>query len=492
MAGIGFELKGLFKNKGCFSNIKGYFLSTMVTTGPTLFCITMIISMQWLLKYFGESLKNIDIFIAVVVYAFAFSLIITGGITIFASRYVSDCIYQKKNERIIPSLLGFITITLIIIFICGNLFFLKSNLNTVVKITSYIIFAELSVIWIETVYIYVIKDYIVVSEIFFMGVILIFAVLVVLIKIFLVIPMVAMLFSMALGFMLMLVMFFIKLFHTFEVKRLLPSDCFEFLKSIDLYPELILVGLFYFLGMYGHNLIFWLSAKKVVVENTFYTAPFYDVPVFYALLTIIPVTVLFIIKVETSFYEKYKEYYAMVQGGGSFKDIKRARIEMINTLSIELRYLIEIQLFITFLSIVIGKRFLPQLGLSMMSTDIFCIVALGCFGYIVMYVLMVILLYFDDRTSAMTIAFIFFISNIFFAGITLSLGSAFYGYGFFLSSLISMALAFLRLQKCIDNLDYRTFGAQPIFKKIRVGVFSKIYDLIKEMEDNKFEKLQKP
>lgn len=488
MAGVGFELRKLFKNKGYFSNIKGYFISTILITGNALLCIAMVISVKSLLKYFGESFNNIDIFIAVIVYAFAFSLILTSGFAFFASRYVADCIYEKSFEKIIPSLLGFITLTLIIIFICGNLFFLKSNLNSLVKITSYIIFAELSVIWIETVYISVLKDYIAIVAIFFIGVIAIFAGMFSLIKLFLVPPMMAILFSMDLGFMLIMVLFFIKLFYTFEFKKLSISECFKFLKSMDLYPELLFIGLFYFIGMYSHNFVFWLSVKGNVVENTFYIAPFYDVPVFYALLTIIPLTVLFTIKTETSFYEKYKKYYTTAQEEGSFKDIKEAKKEMISTLSMELRYLVQIQLFITWGAIVIGKTIFYNSGLSILSRDIFSIVALGSAAYIIMYVLIIFLLYFDDRLSVMLVTFVFLLSNIIFTKISLILGESFYGYGFFFSALISMVIAFLRLQKFLENIDYHTFAAQSIFKKIKIGPFSKIYNLIIRLEGNKLEK----
>jgi uncharacterized membrane protein len=301
--------------------------------------------------------------------------------------------------------------------------------------------------------------------------------------------MMSILFSMDIGFMLIMVLFFIKLFCTFEFKKPSISECFKFLKSMDLYPELLFIGLFYFIGMYSHNFIFWLSVKGTVVENTFYIAPFYDVPVFYALLTIIPVTVLFTIKVETSFYEKYKEYYAIVQGEGSFKEIKEAKIEMVSTLSMELKYLVQIQLFITWIAIVIGKIILFKSGLSILSRDIFSIVALGSSAYIIMYILIIFLLYFDDRRSVMLVAFIFLLSNIIFTKISLILGESFYGYGFFFSALISMVIAFLRLQKFLENLEYHTFAEQSIFKKIKIGTFTKIYNLIVRMEEKKVEKL---
>lgn len=158
MAGIGFELRRMWGKKNYISNIKAYFVSALVTTGPTIICILMITSMQVLLGYLGESFMNKELFIATIIYDFAFSLIITGGFTLFASRYVSDCIYEKEYNKIIPSFFGMVLIILTIAFLVGNIFFAKSDIQPSIKLISYTIFSELSIIWIQMVYLSTVKD----------------------------------------------------------------------------------------------------------------------------------------------------------------------------------------------------------------------------------------------------------------------------------------------------------------------------------------------
>ena len=52
MAGIGFELKKLFEKEGIFNGLKASVYSTIVTIGPTLISIALIISFNMLLKFF--------------------------------------------------------------------------------------------------------------------------------------------------------------------------------------------------------------------------------------------------------------------------------------------------------------------------------------------------------------------------------------------------------------------------------------------------------
>ncbi len=57
MAGIGFELKKLFKEHSLFYDIRAYFISSLVSIGPTCLCIVLITTMQYFMKVMGESYK---------------------------------------------------------------------------------------------------------------------------------------------------------------------------------------------------------------------------------------------------------------------------------------------------------------------------------------------------------------------------------------------------------------------------------------------------
>ncbi|MDP4143618.1 MAG: exopolysaccharide Pel transporter PelG [Bacillota bacterium] len=478
MSGIGFQLKGLFKEKGYFYSIRGYFISTMVTVGPTVLCIFLITAMQFLLKSTGESYKNIELFLVVIVYCFAFSLIITGGIIMLAARYVADCIYEKQLNKILPSMFGLVIIVLMLGFFSINIFFIKSSINIGTKILAYLIFSEISIIWIESIYLTAIKDYIAVVVSFLIGIIAIFIMFEVFNILLIMTPLSSALFSIMFGFLIIAVLFTIKLYELFGGVDLSLKSCLEVLKVMDKYGELIIIGMCYYLGMYVHNFVFWISDQGTIVANTFRVAPFYDVPMFYAFLTIIPITVIFTVKLETSIYPKYKHYYALAQGKGSIKDLKRAKEDLIGVLSTELKYMMEIQLFITFAFIIFGMRILPSIGFTLLSTNIFAILTLGSFAYVSVFLVLIVLLYFDHRKGAMNISILFFTTNLIFTIITIYLGSGFYGYGFFASALFSVIISFIKLDSFLRDIDYYTFAAQPIIAKKINGVFTKLYNLL--------------
>ncbi len=56
MAGIGFELKKLFKERSLFYDIKAYFISSLVSIGPVFLCILLITVMQYSMKAMGGKL----------------------------------------------------------------------------------------------------------------------------------------------------------------------------------------------------------------------------------------------------------------------------------------------------------------------------------------------------------------------------------------------------------------------------------------------------
>ncbi len=213
----------------------------------------------------------------------------------------------------------------------------------------------------------------------------------------------------------------------------------------------------------------------MTVENTFRIAPFYDVPLFYAFLSLMPIMVLFQVKTETSFYPKYKKYYTLCQKKGSIVDINLARYEMISTLNNELNYLIEIQFIIGLVFMVFGKKFLPHIGLAGLSVDIFFILVLGSMSFSIMYIIIVILLYFDSRVNAMKTSIVFCILNFLLTIITLFLGEKFYGFGFFIAAIISLVYSYRKLNSFLKEIDYYTFASQPIFKRKIDGFFIRLY-----------------
>lgn len=484
MAGIGFELKKIIDKDNIFAQARVYFMSSLITVGPMIICITLFLVMQRLLKNLGASYANIQIFNAVIIYSFLISYISSNGISMLMSRYISDCIYAKKSGCIFESFLGVSIICSIISTIIMSLLLINSPLNLVIKSICFMITIILSLIWLEIIYLSAIKEYLHIVSFFLIGISIVILGTILGIE-FLNIPPIysALLFSLA-GYIFIAISFMVLLYKVFGIKDLGLSNCLKFVCSIDKYYELLLIGLFLSLGAYFPNILIWLTPNATLVEETFRIASFYDVPSFYAFLSVIPSVVIFTVKIETAIYPKYKDFYNFVRESGSINEIRRAKKILIDTIILHMTHMIKVQFIASFACIVFGFKMLPNIGFASDSLEIFGILTLGAISYISMSFLILMLLYFDARKDALQVSLVFFITIVLFSIITVIIGQEYYGYGFFISSIISVVFAFNRINNFFKIIEYRTFASQPVFQIDKKGVFSRIYNFFNK-ENNK-------
>lgn len=471
MAGIGFELKKLFGGKGYIRNIRAYLYTALITVGPTILCMTMVTLLQLFLMVTGVGLKERELFLAAVTYSFIFSLIITSGFSMIVTRYISDKIFDKSYDDILPSLYGVITICISLGGILGIAFYYISPLSIYFRFVAYTLYMELIIVWLISVYLSALRDYMRIVKSFLYGIIVTLACAYVFLKFLSIESAFGCILAMDIG------VFLIVLLLLLEIKKYFVSNrkgYFRFLIYLDKYPALFLTGLFYTTGLYVHNFVFWNSSFSVTAGDTYVFCPYYDVPSFYAMLTIITAMVIFVATVETSFYEKYKDYYSAVLGAGTLEDITRSKEEMRKVLVHEITYTMELQLFFSIIFMVIGMRLLPRIGLIGAAVDIFNILVLGSYSCVIMFIIMLVLLYFDDRRGAVFVSAMFLVTNTLFTIGTLYLGENFYGFGFFAAAFITLIAAIIRLWIFLRNIDYYTFCSQPVVFKEKERFFQRL------------------
>lgn len=478
MAGVGFELKKMFKNETKGTNIRGYLVSSLVTAGPTVICISLILFMKYFLQLQGEIYTNIELFISTMVYCYTFSLIVTGGVSFLVVRYISDCFYNGKISRILPSFFGVLIITIGIVNLAVIPFLYKAPLPLNIKIITYIIFVELCIIWTFSSYITGIKDYMGILLGFLLSAFVIFIGMISFRGVGILSPVMKAFIWISIGFLFTIIFFLYKMIKYYGAKEFDVKYVFHFITIIDEKKRLIFIGVFYYLGIFIHNIIFWFSQEGNIIAGTYRMAAFYDVPIFYAMLSVIPATVMFVVKMETSFYDKYRRFFALIKNDGSIAEISNSKKEMIATLYNELRYIMMAQIIITFISMFLGVVFLPRIGASLLTVDIFMIVTLAAYCQSILFIIMVILLYFDEIKGATMISVLFFVLVTVLTFITLLMGTDYYGYGFFAATVITLLFAFKRLNYYINRIDYYIFSKQPVYKKDKNGIFTKIYNRI--------------
>jgi polysaccharide biosynthesis protein PelG len=458
VAGVGFELKKLFHEQGLLGNVKAYAYSSLTTIGPMALCMLMIIGMQQFMEHSGAPYLERELFLATVVYCFIFSVLLTGGLSMVLTRFIADMMFLKKYEHLMSSFYGSLAICLPVGALTSWLFLRNLPVGFGYKAATYLFFAELIVVWLCTVHLSALKDYKRIVRSFFIGVGLSVLGSWLLLQYTSFNGATGVLTMMDIGFLVIIIL----TMRHFE-QKFPPKDSriyLDFLAYFRKYPSLFFIGTFFYSGVYVHSFIYWLGPMNARVAENYVISPFYDLPVFYAYLTVVPSLVTFVVSVETSFYEKFRDYYSKILKDGTILDIARAKREMQRTLMQEISFLMEVQLLFTIVSIALGIKLLPALGFTAGQMDAFKLLTLGYFLFIIAFIVMLLMLYYDDRRGVLVISGLLVGMNAGFSYWSMHQGS--HGLGMFLAALVTLAIALARLLFFVRNIDYYTFCTQPI------------------------------
>ena len=461
MAGIGFELRKLFHKEGLLNNLRAYAYSSMTTVGPMILCMSLIIILQRLMSRYNGSYMDWELYIATVSYCFIFSIVMTSGISLVITRYVSDCLYTKDYRKLMSSYYGVLSLVLPIASLAAFLFLSRVQADLSYKISAYFFFIFLVIIWLQGVYLSALKDYVRIARSFIIGAVAAVLVAWLGMEFFSISTLLSAFIGLDVGF------FIICTLTGFHFQQKFPKadtkHYFEFLTYFKKYPSLFFSGCLIYSGIYLHNFVYWFSGHGYHIAEAYRVYMPYDVPVFYAFLTVLPTLVTFVVSVETSFFEKFRHYYLNILTGGTVQDIQNAKRRMQNTLVREISFLMEIQLVFTVLAIGAGILLLPRVGFTMQQLDLFIILSLAYYLFIMLFSLVHILMYFDDQKGVFMIGALFFLLNIGCTIVTMNLD--YDGLGMFIAAFIALAAVIIRLLYVLRNIDYYTFCAQPIHTK---------------------------
>ncbi len=455
MAGIGFQLKKLFYKRGIGATLKAYFYSTFVSIGPVIVSVLAITFLQYILRILEVDRTEMELLQATIMYSFMFAVITSSGFCMYISRYLSDVLFSEKKEDILPALITSITLALMICGAFGIIFYLRSPLPTDYKVLSYLLYIGIVVEMLLAVFVSAINDYKEVSLAFVVGFLV--AILVGYVvnefEILEITNTVILSFDICIFIVSVMLVRSINKFFNKKSKTHL-----SFFKAFHKIFPLWIINTFYTSGLYTHFFAYWFFAEIAqTVRGTYLYAPHYDIPASFAFLTIMPTLVLFVVKLETGFYLKYRSYFHMINNGACYEDIKVAKIEMRKVLNKEIIYIMEIQLFFSILAMVLGLKFLPYLGFTASMIDMYSILITGYYCAVITFVIMTILLYFNDVKSAIIISASLTLFGFVFSYVSIQFGEAYYGVGFFVGSLLALVIALIRLKVYMVNIEFHVF-----------------------------------
>ncbi|HEX5360930.1 MAG TPA: exopolysaccharide Pel transporter PelG [Fluviicoccus sp.] len=456
MAGIGYELRKLMARDSLLGMVRAYAYAGIISSGPWVLSILGILLIGLLGMSVGGSGGYMVQFQVSITYIIAASLIFTGFAQLAFTRFTADRLFEK-NERVIRANLNGL---LLGVTISGGLlsaavlwrYFPEQSLRY--KLLMMSTFVLICHIWIATLFLSGIKQYKAILLTFAVGYGISVALAILWRAHFLE--------GMLAGFLAG--QFFLLMGMLLLIHRNYPAGAlvsFEFMRRDRLYPDLILIGFLYNLGVWLDKLIFWFYADtSISIIGPLRASPIYDIPVFLAYLSIIPGMAVLLVKMETDFVDYYEAFYDAVRSGGSLEQIENLRNDMVHTIRQGIYQIINIQAVTALAVFISGATLLPWLGISPLYLPLLFVNLIAVSLQVVFLGILGVLFYLDKRRIVLALTAWLVLLNGTLTVLTLHLGPTFYGYGFAAALALAIMPGFWMLDRKLATLEYETFMLQ--------------------------------
>lgn len=453
MAGIGFTLKRLASKDNLIGIARAYGHATMASSGPWLFAV---LALGGITLFYSEYFAANELirFRIVVVYNFGFSLMLSAPIYMVITRYLADSIHNKNVTHTPTVMLNSIAKLYAILLPFGIIYYgFYTNHELSMRLSAIANLFLVSPVWLLGVYCTSLKDYKFVTRAFGIGMLLSF--------------LFGQLLKADFGDVGMLNGFNIGLaFIVFALAaKILAEYPYQMVERTHIgvyfrrYYELALAGFFYNAAIWVDKWLMWMYApESIEADNTrMFYYPDYDSGMFLAYLTIIPAMAIFIFSIETNFFLRYQRFYYDILEHKPLSKIRENHKKIIDTILNSSRNFFVIQGTITLICILCAAQFFEWLNVNYLQIGIFRIGTLGAFFHVLLLFELIILSYFDCRKTAMFIQLFYLAANAAFTMGTIEMGFPYYGYGYFVSSLLTFVVTSVFMFAHIRNLPYHAF-----------------------------------
>ncbi len=454
MAGIGFELYRILHRGTLSSILKAFFLGIVIVAGPW---ILSVISIYLIQKFaFTAISENPALFTVTIVYVYAFSLFLFGGIHYIFSRYIADMLYIEDHESIPPALISIVLVTITISTLISSIFIYLNDFSFVRNETLYVgslvfLFAIINILWIMLIYVALLKEY---NKIFFTY---LTGTLVSIGGVFFLgenYGVAGALFGYSTGqFLIILVLFLISL-RSYPVKKFsVNTDMFKYFFE---FKYLFFMGLFFNMAIWADKILYWFINGVNIHGTLFYYFIQYDIPVFLAYITMIPGLVYFLVVSETIFHRKYLDFVKNLLSD-TIREMNMRKDAMLSALKKGGSGLVLFQLVWTAALILNIDSVLEFMGYAHINKTIMIILLVAVFFHMCALVLQIYLLYLELRKEALLAAFIYLLGNSIFTLTSILYLHLVPGTSYLAASLISSSYCLYHLYKKAPVIDFILF-----------------------------------
>jgi uncharacterized membrane protein len=168
MAGIGFALRRMLEESGYSGPVKAFVYGTVISSGPWLMA-SMGMALLSLLGGFLPDSAEYGIFMALVVYTFAFSLIGVSVCQMIASRYLADRLFENDAAALPTPYVYLLAPLLVVQAAVGWTFLLWVPFPLPVRVATLVLFLTLNAIWLTMIFLSAAHDYKFIASTFGVG-----------------------------------------------------------------------------------------------------------------------------------------------------------------------------------------------------------------------------------------------------------------------------------------------------------------------------------
>lgn len=479
MAGIGFAINQVMKEKKFTSKARAYLYATAVTIGPMLLGELILLSLYFLSNFIRISIFERNLMISLIAYSMLFSLVWSSGFSLLVARYLSDCLYERCLDKVLSTFWGSNLLMVVGGGLLYSIFLVFSGIGFANALLTLILFCEFVLSWNLINFLTAVKDYLSIFRAFVIAIV--GTIISGFVFLFIGIPkVIGLTGAMAMGYAIFILLATAVLYQQFPT-RVKLSDFFGFVTYMDQYWRLAAIGFFMQLGLVSHVVMMWYGPIGLKVQGLFHVAPQYDITVLLAFVTALVTPINFTISFEVRFFKVYQRFFQLFDAGGSLGQLQEAEQTMVNRLRRELKRIAWIQLAVTLSVIVFGMLVINNLPLGFTETmaNLFRILCVAYALYAIANSVVLALIYFADLEGAYHSCLVFGIGATLATFISLFLDQSLFGFGLLLGAVLYFLTALYFLEKLINHLLFQVLGRQPIWV---VKPSSTYYQLSRKLE----------
>ena len=231
----------------------------------------------------------------------------------------------------------------------------------------------------------------------------------------------------------------------------------EFLPYFRRHWELAAGGAVYYAAIWVDKWVMWWAPERERLASGLMSYPDYDSALFLACLTMVPSMALFIVAVETDFFERYQRFYGGIAHHATFDDIARNQAGLVASVFEGARRLLLLQGGLAAVTIVSAPWVFDLIGVNFAQMGMFRLGVLAVVFHLLFVYLTILLSYLDLNRSVLWLSTLLLATNALFTWATRTLGFAYYGYGYFLAAVTTFLVAVFVAMRYLDDLPYHTF-----------------------------------